>query len=453
MGKLKQEISATVAGNFVAAIVFLGNAIILARVLGPANRGLLSLAMLIPLITSSFCIFGQDVVNMTFAGLYKDKRSSLFQQSLIIALLGAVVSTVIICAFYFWLPISKGRFEQLSPDIVWLSCLVAPTTILSRMAIALVRGVGKITAGAAIHVAQITAFLVMLIIFLVWLNRGLKAAIVVTALYPLVAVVLSGWALRNYMTFKPSEFSGRLFKKSLGFGGLLSLTVFANFLTYRIGHGILGYMVSLEQVGLYVVAIGVAEQLRLLPNSISAAFLPRLANDISGRQSQVPVVFRYTAVISTGSMLVIGMFGAPAMLVFFGWDYYGAIPSFLLLLPGIAVLGAASVLSSDLAAREKPKYSVWIGCIILVVNIVFSFVLIPSMGIAGAALASSIAFITAGVLWLIFYLRESGMLLRQMAPRVEDVKYVFRGVVAIVCQVLILTSEKFKLVGSGKSKE
>lgn len=445
---LKHDIATTFVSNSIATVLFLGNAIILARVLGPANRGLLSLAMLIPLVASSFCILGQDVVNMTFAGLYKDNRSSLFQQTLIISFLGGVVSTMVICAFYFWLPISKGRFGQLSPQVVMLSCLVAPIMILSRTIIALVRGVGRITTAAIIHVVHIAVFLVLLVIFLVWLNYGLKASLLIMALYPLVVVFLSGWALRGYITFNPSKFSGWLFKKSLTFGAQLSLATLAGFLAYRIGHGILGYMVSLEQVGLYVVAVGVAEQLRLLPNSISMAFLPRLANDMSIRQSQVPAIFRYTLIISSVSMLLIGIVGAPAMLLFFGWRYAGAIPSFLLLLPGIAVLGTASVLSSDLAAREKPKYSVWIGCLTLGANVVFSIVLIPFMGIAGAALASSIAFIAAGILWLIFYKRESKTSLREMMPRIEDVKYIFNGIVAMIHQVIILIKAKLKSIGN-----
>lgn len=444
---LKRDITATFAGNLVGAILSLGSAVVLARVLGPANRGLLGLALLIPTIAATFCILGQDMVNATFAGLYKDKRSSLFQQSLIIVLFGTVVSTVVICTFYFWLPIKRGQFDQLGPEIVWLTCLVAPILILSTVVIALVRGVGQITAAAVIHVARSAAFLGLLLIFLVWWGFGLKAALVLTALSPLVVIILSVWVLRDYVTLRPSRFSGWLFKKSLGFGAQVSLATFAGFLVYRVDQGILGYMVSAEQVGLYIVAVALAEQLRLLPNSISSAFLPRLANELSSRQPQVPMVFRCTMIVSAGSMLLVAILGAPAMLVLFGWDYSGAIPSFLLLLPGIAALGGASVLSSDLAAREKPKYSVWIGYSVLAVNIVLNFALIPLMGIAGAAVASSLSYIIAGVLWLIFYRRESGTALREMTPRLEDVKYVFAGAASLIRQVIVLGNAKLKSIG------
>jgi len=371
---LKHDVAATFVGNLIAAVLFMCCAVILARKLGPANRGLLSLAMLIPYIASSFCILGQDMVNMTFAGLYRDRRSSLLQQSLIITVLGGIVSVLIIYGFYYWLPVSKGKFGQLEFDLVMWSCLITPIIILSRMLLALLRGVGKIKIAAIIHTLHIVVLLVLLFVFLVLKDYGLKTALIIMTLYPLVIVILSCWMLRDYITLKPSGFSRHFFKKSLGFGGLFSLAVFAGFVTYRVGHGI----------------------------------------------------------------------GAPAMLLFFGWKYAGAVPAFLLILPGIASLGAASILASDLAAREKPKYSVWVGYLTLGANVIFSFVLIPLMGISGAALASSIAFIAAGILWLIFYKRESGILFRELMPRIEDFRYLLNSILAMVHKVFMLGVTKFK---------
>lgn len=442
---LKRDVTATLGGNVAATILSLGNAIILARVLGPANRGLLGLALLIPTIAGMFCIVGQDMVNATFAGLYKDKRSSLFQQSLVIALFGSVVSTLVICAFYFWLPISRGRFDELGSKVVWLTCLVAPALLLSRVLIALVRGVGRIGTAAVIHVAQTAVFLGLLVVFLVWRGGGLKAAVALTALSSLVAVALSIYALWDYATLRPSVFSCRLFKKSLAFGGQISLTTLASFLVYRIDQGILAFMVPVEQVGLYVVAVGFAERLRILPNSIAQAFLPRLSNEITDRQAQVPMVFRCTMIVSVGSMLVVGILGAPVILVLFGWDYSGSILSFLLLLPGLAALGGAAVLFSDLAVREKPKYSMWIGYIVLVVNIVLNLALIPLMGIAGAALASTISYMLACCLVILFYRRESKTGIRQMIPCGGDFVYLFRTGIELFKQSWQLISRRGRI--------
>ena len=112
----KREVTATLVSNVIGAVFSLGNAVILARVLGPAGWGLLGLALLIPAVTVTFCVLGQDMVNATFAGLYKDKRNSLFQQSLLITFFGAIIGALVICAFYFWLPVAKGQFGKLSTN-------------------------------------------------------------------------------------------------------------------------------------------------------------------------------------------------------------------------------------------------------------------------------------------------------------------------------------------------
>jgi stage V sporulation protein B len=443
---LKRDITVTLSGNFIGAFLSVGTSVILARKLGPANRGLLGLAMLIPAVAVQFCLLGQEMVNATFAGLYKDKRSSLFLQSLIITLFGSVVSIVVICAFYLWLPIQKGEFNRLPVDLVWLICLAPPIAILSIMLTSLVRGVGRITAVALIHVIQIAVLLILLTIFVVWFDFGFQGALVLMVLQPLVAITLSVWVLRDYVTFRLSMFSGRLFKESCIFGSQISLANFAGFLVYRIDQGMLAYMVSPEQVGLYIVAVGLAERLRLLPSSISGAFLPRLANELFRRQPQVPLVFRCTVIVSIVSMLLVGIFGVPAIFWIYGHRYSGMVPAFLLLLPGIASLGGSSVLASDLAARKKPKYSLWTGYTILVINVILNFALIPLMGIAGAALASSISYMGEGILWLVFYRRESGTALHEMIPWSKDVKYVVTGIILLVRSAIISSKHRLKVI-------
>ena len=449
-GVLKRDVAATFTGSVIAMLVSVANSVILARVLGPANRGLLGLALLIPTIASTFCILGQEMVNATFGGLYKDKRSSLFQQSLIITLFGTAVSVLVICLFYFWLPINKGQFGKLDPNLVWLMCLFCPIVLLFRMLSGLVRGVGQIAFAAMLGVVRTGTVLVLLVVFLVWLRGGLKTAILISAVGPLGAIACSLWILRDYVTVRPSEFSGLLFKKSLGFGTQLSLATFAGFLVYRVDQGILGYYVSIEQVGLYIVAVGLAERLKLLPNSIAMAFLPRLANDLTNRQSQVPMVFRCTMIVSAGSMLVVGILGVPMIILLFGWDYSGAIPSFLLLLPGLAAIGGSSILASDLASREKPRYSVWVGYLALGVCIILNFWLIPRIGIAGSAVASSVSYIVANMMWLYFYRHESGVAFKQMIPGGADLRYVAGTILSTIQQVLSLSIAKLRSMTWGR---
>lgn len=426
MSKFKREIAATASGNVMGTVFAFGTAIVLARVLGPTDRGLLALAILIPDIAGKICTAGYETVNLTFAGLYKDKRSSLFQQTLIIVLSGTLVSIMAICIFYFWLPIKRGQFDRLSPEIIVLACLTIPTAMLARLLIALTRGVGKISAAAVIYTVQMGVLFVGVFVVLVCFGGGIRVAVVVMVFAPLVPIALSVWMLRDYVSLRPALFSLDMFKKGLVFGGQVCLTTIARLLNLRLDQAILAFMVGAEQVGLYVIAVAFAERLKLLPSSVSAAFLPKLANELSERQLQVPRVYRYTVIISVFSMFAAAVLGAPAILLFFGKDFAGAIVSFLCLLPGITVLGGSSILASDMAAREKPKYSVVTGYTTLAVNVTLNLALIPHLGIVGAAVASSISYILAGVFWLVFFRCESKLPLSELAPTWQDVSYLFR---------------------------
>jgi peptidoglycan biosynthesis protein MviN/MurJ (putative lipid II flippase) len=70
------------------------------------------------------------------------------------------------------------------------------------------------------------------------------------------------------------------------------------------------------------------------------------------------------------------------------------------ILPGTIALALAKVASSDLAARHKTGYASAFGIVSLVVTVAFDFLLIPRLGINGAAIASSVAYLVNTVLLL-----------------------------------------------------
>lgn len=424
---LKREVTATFAGNLGAAVVGLGTSILFARILGREGQGLLALAMFLPTIVATFAPLGMDMVNATFGGLHKEARRGLFLQSILVALFGAAVAALATGAYFFWLPIDRGEFARLSPEIVWLACLMTPLSVLSATLSCLVRGVGRITTSAALQAVPPLATLALAGTLLLGLQGGLEAAMAASIGGQTVSVALSIWILRDYATLRPSDFSWSLLKRSLGFGWQISLGTLASFLVYRINQGILGYMAPADQIGLFVVAVGLAERLRLVPGSLGQAFLPRLANELAARQGQVPAVFRYSLIISVASMAGIGVAGVPAILLFYGWAYAGAVPPFLIMLPGIAALGGASVLASDLMTRKKPKYGLYLGYILLAANFGLNLALIPVIGINGAALASTASYLAALALWIVFYRHESKAPLADLVPRWADCVYLWRA--------------------------
>jgi O-antigen/teichoic acid export membrane protein len=84
------------------------------------------------------------------------------------------------------------------------------------------------------------------------------------------------------------------------------------------------------------------------------------------------------------------------------------------------VLTAGKVVVAELAARERIRFTVWLSAVSIVINIIANFVLIPSMGISGAALASTISYSVVSVVVLRYYLRETRLPWSVLVPRWSD---------------------------------
>jgi stage V sporulation protein B len=429
---LKRDVIATFSGTTASTILALASAIIIARVLGPEHQGLLALALLLPMTLDKFALVGQDLVNSTFAGLHKEQRGSLFLHSIFFTVVGGAIAVVCILAFYYWLPIQRGRYSEISNDIVLLTCLYAPLSLFNSLLMSLLRGVGRVSKAAGLMVVLSGINLVLAIILLWWLRFGLATAVAIATITPVFSIILAIWTLRDYATLRPSAFSWSLMRKSLSFGGLISLSTLASFLIYRLAQFMLAYMVEAAEVGLFAVAIALAERLRLLPDAVSTAFLPRLANEAAERQGQVPMVFRQTLLISLFSMLLAGIFGIPAIYILYGPAYAGSILPFLILLPGIAALGGAAILAADLMVRNRPGYSVRVGYSMLAANVLLNLLLIPRAGISGAAIANLLSYLGAALLWTIFYCRESRQGVGVLIPRWSDAASIVRTGIGVI---------------------
>ncbi len=92
----------------------------------------------------------------------------------------------------------------------------------------------------------------------------------------------------------------------------------------------------------------------------------------------------------------------------FGHDFAPAVAPIIWLLPGIAALSGAKVLGSYFFSQARLGIVSATAMISLVATILFDLLLIPSLGIRGAALASSIAYTVSLAAALRFYSKMSG---------------------------------------------
>jgi Na+-driven multidrug efflux pump len=101
----------------------------------------------------------------------------------------------------------------------------------------------------------------------------------------------------------------------------------------------------------------------------------------------------------------------------------------VLLLPGIVAFAPVKVLAAYLAGAGQPRLFLVVSVSSLAVTIVLDLLMIPTLGIAGAATASSASYVTAAAVMLWVFRRTTGVSFRQtLILTSEDVRIARRAI-------------------------
>ena len=109
---------------------------------------------------------------------------------------------------------------------------------------------------------------------------------------------------------------------------------------------------------------------------------------------------------------------------FFEWLFSGEFSDIhtiiLLIAPGIVFFSAHTVLANYFSGTGKPKYNLYASLIGLSVTIVSAFILIPLLGIRGAAITTTLTYTALFVYqWIVFH-RLTGSKLKQLVIAKDD---------------------------------
>ncbi|HZP25845.1 MAG TPA: oligosaccharide flippase family protein, partial [Dehalococcoidia bacterium] len=228
----------------------------------------------------------------------------------------------------------------------------------------------------------------------------------------LLAIVLAGLlALRllaRRTSLRPS-FGAPLFREQLSFGlrGYLGFVFQA--VNYRLDVFLVASFAGSTALGYYAVAFGMAEMLWHIPFALGAVFFPKAAAlDLEANAEAAAITCRRAVFIT--ALVSLGLLACARFLITFlyGNEFSAAVTAFYILLPSASLYTVHKVLSSSLAARGMPEASLYGGILSFPVTIGLGFLLIPRLGIEGAAIASVCAYTVNATVILVLFLRVTG---------------------------------------------
>ena len=213
---------------------------------------------------------------------------------------------------------------------------------------------------------------------------------------------------KDYRLGIPKLFSSAYFKVSLLFGLKGHFSNVLSFLNYRIDMFLLAYFIDDIAVGIYSIAVMLAERIWLVSQSVSSVLFARVANLASEKERNI-----FTSLASRNTLFITFLGGGFLALIshwlvltFFGAEYSDSVEPFLYVIPGIVLFSMSKVLANDFIGRGYPEVNTYIACVTALTNFGLNVWLIPTYGIKGAAISTSSSYILDALIKSIYFSRK-----------------------------------------------
>ncbi|MFC1632735.1 oligosaccharide flippase family protein [Patescibacteria group bacterium] len=391
--------------NFIVRLIAAAAAfvvsVVVARVLGPEGKGIYSLAILVPSVLGLLSGMGLASANTYFAASKPKYTRYLAGNSLLMAIIFGASAALL---FILFLPLFReSLFENVPTFLLIAAAASTPLALMVRYFVTLLLGKGHTIWYNFITGLQPVYLAISMAVILLLLNGNTTAAVWTWISQLILGMLLAIFA--TALTLKQRWYiSWKVLIRSLRYGIMGHFAYMIHFLNLRADLLIVsGFMIT-AAVGFYSVAANITEMLWYLPTAIATMLLPKLSKmDIKESTILTNRVLRQTFFYTIIGSLLFALITKPFITFFYGAEFSPTIGAIYWLLPGIVIFSLTRVLFSAFAGQDKLKYNFWIALGALAVNLSVNFILIPRMGINGAALASTISYAIATIISLSIY--------------------------------------------------
>lgn len=286
------------------------------------------------------------------------------------------------------------------------------------------------------------------------LISGLINAVVIMVLYMsrtltpnsyLISIV-GTTAFTSILTWRGCELS-KYFKFSLHkellsqefrYGLIVYVGALLIFLTYRVDQLMIKNYLGTKDLGIYTVAVTLAELLLLVPLSIKTALMGRLLNtdDLKTSLNISIRTIKYSMYVNT-VLIVIGVMMTPLVPLLYGSAFAGAKSIIVVLFLGLFFSSVSKIGGAFLYATNHTKDHLIMTAISFSVNIIGNLLLIPRLGVMGAAYASMFSYMIYGSLYVYYFISHHGV-------SIQDMLIMGSEDMAIIKTLLKLNSRRMK---------
>jgi len=396
--------------------------VILARWLGPAGRGeygIYTTTVTTMVVTLNFGIASANTVIV-------GRKPSAYRQ----LIANTMVFAICISIPLFLIPqfINSDKLASLiqMPSSYWIMASInfwLTMTFLSLSGILL--GQQDYKAYNGISLFQGVLNLIGAIVALIFLQSGIAGLIMINGLLiTLIVVIATLWVFIRKSSRFPAAGgpSWKLFRETAPVGTRATIIAILENLHFRIDLLLLGFWIGKESVGIYALAVYIANVLMFLPPILNSMIFSHIPSNGIGSAKTIVQLSYMVMIIPVIGILAVWIAGRSLI----GWIYTPQfLPAFVpLLVLLIAEIPKAQVAitAGFLAGIGYPAICIVGALVGLIVNVLLNIWLIPNAAETGAAIASVISYSIFAMIYLIGVYKYGQLTLKDLEPSIVLMK-------------------------------
>ncbi|PIR72399.1 MAG: hypothetical protein COU42_01470 [Candidatus Nealsonbacteria bacterium CG10_big_fil_rev_8_21_14_0_10_36_24] len=434
----------------IAVLLFLPQ-IILARKLGPDGLGVYNLFLTISGISLLLGNLGVGNASIYLMNKKKESPVQLFSNSLIFGVLWGIILSGLFYLIYLVFP---SLVSGLSKGYVFLAILVIPIILLYNYLLPFLLAkfqIFKWSFFSILYAGLILLGVVILVEVFDFGTTGAIYAVVFSCVFSLCVVFIY---LLKLFSLK-LHFDKNLFGKEIRFGisSYLGDVFNGKKINFMLNLFIINIFLGMTDVGYYSVAFSITTILFFIPYSFQQILYS--AWSLSSEEEidkKTPEVGRQILILGFLSAIFFALIGKYFIILFYGKEFYPSIVPFFLILPGFIFITFASVFFNNFFAKGKPYIASCILICAITINIFLNLLLIPMIGIKGAAISVSISYFIVAVLAILFFAKTAKIPFKKIIkiqwsdfkPLFNEFERLFKGPGRLLTEIPDLNLKKLK---------
>ncbi len=364
--------------------------VLLARALGPSQRGLLAAVLLWPTILGNIGVLGLLEAATYHVARGTSPAGTVLGSGLVLVLLQALLFTLL-CAGLIPLVFAQRGAHALTDAYVFLPYI--PLNIATLFLAGVLNGRQRYASVQALRVTVVLLTAVLLFGLLVAGSLTLLHAVVSYLLAATGTLLLGIWLLIRSEPLA-LHFSRQLIRQLFAFGIRSHASNVSSQFNQRLDQLVISAFLAPFKLGLYVIAVTLTSLASLVGESVTWIALPVIAALEPGEE-RTRTACRFvslTLLVSALSSLPILIFISPLIDLFFGHAYHGAANVSRLLLVGVVLFATNRAFEAVLRGVGRPLDAGVAELIALGATCGGLAALLPLLGLLGAAITSALAY-------------------------------------------------------------